>query len=117
MPVAGTEDAVADWPPSTLLNRRRFDELPLIVLAIRSPRAVQCMGGRGNESGAGASKYLLPAKCRFGGEFDTPAGEAKHDADAIPPPGLWRLLLLLLFVIEIDGDDDTALGGDVRPTM
>lgn len=37
---------------------------------------VQWLGGRGNAFGDGASKYLLPAKCKFGGDVDTPAGDA-----------------------------------------
>jgi len=37
---------------------------------------VQCIGGCGNEFGDGASKYLLPAKCKFGGDIETPAGDA-----------------------------------------
>lgn len=74
--------------------------------------AVQCCGGRGNESGDGASKHLLLAKCKFGGDEATPAGDANVAGvdDDEWPPGLMRLLP---FAIGIDGDEDAvALGGD-----
>lgn len=59
---------------------------------------VQCVGGCGNELGDGASKYLLPAKCKFGGDVDTPAGDAKYDErdGEILPSGLllWWIRVL-----------------------
>lgn len=105
-----------------LLNKRRFDVdadainrfiddiafCGLIVCcwdAKKSLGEVQCVGGRGNAFGEGASKYLLPAKCKFGGEFVTPAGDAKLDGDRDgddTPPEWWLLRWLLLWNIGMD---------------
>lgn len=115
---------VADAPFDSCAVGRLAIPFGVVVVAIAATAAtsvdtlpfgvrgctVQCCGGRGNESGDGASKHLLLAKCKFGGDDDTPAGDAKHtgvDGNEWPP-GLMRLLLLLL--IGIDGDANDAGG-------
>lgn len=62
---AGMRSFVFCW------NRRRFDESSVIHL----------VGGAGNVVGDGASKYLLLAKCIFGGDMHTPAGDANDIGD------------------------------------
>lgn len=52
-------------------NRRFFNESSVIHL----------VGGAGNVVGDGASKYLLLAKCIFGGDMHTPAGDANDIGD------------------------------------
>lgn len=78
---------------SPFVNKRRFDvdsdgvaldvaiDNVIVVDPTWFPMDVQCDGGCGNEFGAGASKYLDPAKYKFGGDRDTPAGDANDIGD------------------------------------
>lgn len=50
-------------------------------MAVSTDCVVQLLGGRGRAFGDGASKYLLPAKCKFGVVVDTPAGDANDIGD------------------------------------
>lgn len=63
----------------SFVKRRRFDVTNSTELLPFCD--VQWPGGRGSAFGDGASKYLLPAKCKFGVVVDTPAGDANEIGD------------------------------------